>query len=248
MEDLTGIGKVVDSKLAERAYEDVGSSAAKQIGRLAEDSLKAFRLFTAPIQLLASAQDRFERWLEQVRARVPEERQIEAAPEIAGPALLNLRFLDDNNPLSQLYLNLLQLAIDRDNCHKAHPAFLCVIEHLSPDDALLLHLLRHACPLQEHTTAEQRVAEKEHGDPLKRLLSRHVPRIRAWPLAKILTSLDLLSGLRLVESHSERRGAMEFASITLTLFGFYFVEACIGDDFDIESLTQDAESGKDGHR
>ena len=43
MEDLTGFGKVVDSKLAERAYEDVASEPGKEVGEFIGDAFKAFR-------------------------------------------------------------------------------------------------------------------------------------------------------------------------------------------------------------
>jgi len=43
-------------------------------------SLKAFRLFTSPLQLLALGQDRLARFLDRARNKVPEERQIDAHP------------------------------------------------------------------------------------------------------------------------------------------------------------------------
>ena len=88
MEDLTGIGKIVDSEIAKRAYEDAASEPARQVGHLATDALKALRLFTAPIQLLATAQDRFERWLGDLRDSVPEDRAGYPAPGRPGPRQL----------------------------------------------------------------------------------------------------------------------------------------------------------------
>jgi hypothetical protein len=114
----------VDSDLVKRAYEDAGSPIAKQVGKCGEDLAKALRLFTAPIQLLATAQDRFDRWLSKVRNSVPEQYQVEADPQIAGPVLMNLRFMDEDNELRHLYLNLLEAAIDERFRNKAHPGVL----------------------------------------------------------------------------------------------------------------------------
>jgi hypothetical protein len=54
--DLTGIGKVIDSEIAKETYKDAASPAMKEIGGFAQDAVKTFRLFTAPIQLLVSAE------------------------------------------------------------------------------------------------------------------------------------------------------------------------------------------------
>ena len=58
MEDLTGLGKLADSKVVTATYDDLLGKAAKEGGKALEDVVKAFRLFTAPLQLLAVAQDR----------------------------------------------------------------------------------------------------------------------------------------------------------------------------------------------
>lgn len=57
--DFTGLGKVVNSQVANRAYDDALSPAMRQVGGLSEDLLKTFRLFTAPLQLAAAYHDRF---------------------------------------------------------------------------------------------------------------------------------------------------------------------------------------------
>jgi hypothetical protein len=149
MEDLTGLGKVAesvaklgDSKLPNKAYDDLLSAAMKEGGKALVDAVKAFRLFLAPIQLLAAAQDRLAVFCERVRAKVPEDQQQEAAPSIALPVLMDLRFMEDDNPLTELYLNLLARAIDKDRYDEAHPAFVKIIEQLSPDEAMVVYVLR----------------------------------------------------------------------------------------------------------
>ena len=115
------VAKIIDSQVANKAYDDLLADAMKEGGKALADTVKAFRLFTAPIQLLAVAQDRLAVFCDRVRAKVPEDRQQEAAPSIALPILMDLRFMEDENPLTELYLNLLARAIDRERCSEAHP-------------------------------------------------------------------------------------------------------------------------------
>jgi hypothetical protein len=99
MGDVTGLGKAIEGivKLSEsqiviRAYDELLSDAAKEGGATLVDAVKAFRLFTAPIQLLAVAQDRLAKFCDRARSRVPQERQVEAPSSIATPVLLSLRY------------------------------------------------------------------------------------------------------------------------------------------------------------
>ena len=145
MEDVTGVGKVAesmakiaDSQLAIKAYDDLLADAMKEGGKALSDIIKGLRLFTTPLQFLALWQDRLMARLETARAKVPEDRQQEAAPSIALPILMELRFMEDENPLTELYLNLLARAIDKERCSEAHPAFVKIIEQLSPDEAMVM--------------------------------------------------------------------------------------------------------------
>ena len=66
--------------MANKAYDDLAAGPFREGGKALTDLLKTFRLFTAPIQLLAVAQDRLAAFCDRVRAEVPEDRQQEAAP------------------------------------------------------------------------------------------------------------------------------------------------------------------------
>lgn len=75
---------------------------------------------------------------------MPEDRQVPASPSIAGPALRTMLFLEEDNPLAEMFVNLLSKAIDRDAKQRVHPGFVKVLEHLSPDEAVLLTRLRQS--------------------------------------------------------------------------------------------------------
>jgi hypothetical protein len=138
LDDMVGLRKVTDSKLVNKLYDDGVSEAVRQLGEAAGDVVKGLRLFTAPFQLAAEAQDRFRKWLEEARRRVPEERQVPAAPSIAGPALRSMQFLEDESLIAEMFVSLLSKAIDRDAQQRVHPGFVKVLENISPDEAVLL--------------------------------------------------------------------------------------------------------------
>lgn len=133
------LSKILDKGLIQKIYEDGLSSPAKETGEIITDVIKTARLFTAPFQLAAAYQDRFRGWIYRTIRQVPEERRVPASPQIAGPIFEELRYREDGEPLTEMYLNLLAKAIDKDQSRKAHPAFVKVIGQLSPDEALLIN-------------------------------------------------------------------------------------------------------------
>lgn len=234
MEDLPGIGKVLDSKVAQRLYEDAIAPPAKQVGALSGDLLKTFRLFTAPLQYLASYQDRLDAWLEEVRQRVPPERQLEAPANIAGPVLMNLRFEDEHGPLKAMYLNLLTAAIDKDWKNAAHPAYVRIIEQLSPEEAVLLaklyeldrELVVESGP--DATWANLSLAEALGAECEIEADATQIITMLSHLQGLSLTTQHLLTKQQLAEAGYEHIFAAGFAlELTLSKFGHQFCRVCI---------------------
>lgn len=142
MPSIETLGKIADSEIAGKVYDDAASPAVRELGAMATDLLKTMRLFTAPFQLAALAQDRFSGWLDEARSRVPEDKQVEAPPTVAGPALRAMLFMESDNPMADLFVSLLSKAINKDYQAQVHPGFVTVLEQLSPDEALLLTKLQ----------------------------------------------------------------------------------------------------------
>lgn len=142
--DLAGAGEIINSQIAKWTYEDGLSSSVKQVGALTTDTLKALRLFTAPLQLLAAYQDRFEKFCDRVRERVPESEQCEAAPEIARPVMEAFASTSDDSPMMSMFEELMAKAIDQREAKKLSPEFPRIVSSLSPLQALLISRLREA--------------------------------------------------------------------------------------------------------
>jgi hypothetical protein len=136
--DLVGAGQLINSDLAKQAYNDALSPTMKEIGGLSQDFLKTIRLFAAPIQLLASYQDRFRAFCDRVRAKVPEEEQCKAPPEIARPVMEAFASTSDDSPLMSMFEELMAKAIDKRETQKLSPEFAPLIKRLSPLEAMLV--------------------------------------------------------------------------------------------------------------
>jgi hypothetical protein len=57
---------------------------------------------------------------------------------VAGPTLESLRFAGDEPELREMYINLLETAMDKETAEKAHPAFAELIRQMTPDEAKIV--------------------------------------------------------------------------------------------------------------
>jgi hypothetical protein len=92
--------------------------------------------------------ERLEQWL----ASALLQRLAESKPEdiqppqsyVAGQLLLQLQFCSEQEQLREMYANLLASAMLKDTATGVHPAFVQVIQQLTPDEAVILrHIASH---------------------------------------------------------------------------------------------------------
>lgn len=230
-----GIEKLLPAKVIERAYDDVASIPAREASKIAVDLVKTARLLLAPIQLAAAFQDRFERVVERIRSRVPELRQREAPGEVVGPALQQMQYLEEENPLWQMFEELLTCSVDSERISKVHPSFAQLISHLSRDEAVILSRLR---------TGEFKVIDKMHlnrkENRFENLIveTSNMPEAELWQPEQLGVYYSHLDSLSLVEWPVEKQepimdaagvqtGIRRHSTMRLTDFGRLFATACI---------------------
>ncbi len=140
VDEIKAIAEILKTypKAIEKVYEEGASSAVKEIGALATDIGKAFRLVTAPIQYLGSMQDRLAVHLRKLSSEIPKENQVTPPSSMLLPLLEKLKYQGDEELLTELYLELLKRACDKNRVSEAHPAFFNIIGQLSEDEALIL--------------------------------------------------------------------------------------------------------------
>jgi hypothetical protein len=131
----------IDPKVIVAAAEVANKIVPKtlqEVDNLGGDILKTIRLILAPLQLSAAWQDRLSSYIERAIKKVPESRRIMPAESIALPAAERLRFQEESNPITELYINLLARAMDGQRVGEAHPAFVTIISQMAPDELLFL--------------------------------------------------------------------------------------------------------------
>lgn len=234
---LEDIGKVVP--IAE-VYHDVAQPAAREAGEALGNAAKVARFALAPVDYLAAQHQRWKRYLERVAEKVPEERRVEAHPQLAGPVFAGLQYVEETSINAELFLNLLARAIDRERISEAHPAFAHLISQLSPDEALILLLLKqrpfifrqHAVYHQESSTFEPKTTI--HNEfPLDELVfpenfGLYMDHLHSLNLAGIWQDGNqepIMEG-----SPSHQTGVNIKSLITLESFGKMFAQACVPDD------------------
>lgn len=225
----------------DKIYEDTLSPAMKQIGKSLESVAKTSRFLLAPFEYLAMQHDRWERHLKKVSERVENDNLIEGHPQIVIPTLEGLSLTYENTLLSELFINLLTVSIDKTKQKFAHPAFPNIIRQLSHDEAVLLFYLKKKSYyikqqsdyiLEKNMFVDKRIIFEEF--PLEKLdfpesiwmNMNHLNSLGiagTWEVGNQEIIKDEITGKQTgVFTNSERR---------LTDFGNLFVNACIPDKF-----------------
>lgn len=229
-----GLDKLLPAKVVEKAYDDIASPPAKELGKAAVDIVKTARLLLAPFQLAAAFQDRFERAVERIRTRVPEEKQKPPPAEVVGPALRQMQYLDEDNPLWLMFEELLTQAVDVDTMAKVHPSFAQLISQLSRDEAVILYRLRSnefkVVDFLDYDRAQNRFSNRkveQSSLPIESLQHPHQMNLYyshleslslvQWPVEK---QDPIMSG-------GTQVGLRRYSTMSLTEFGQLFVSVCV---------------------
>lgn len=233
---------ILGAETVKKIYEDGLSDSVKETGKISTDLIKGLRLFTAPIQFMGAYQDRLTKHLDKVRNGVPEEKQIEAPNSLSAPILERLKFLEETDYLTELYITLLQKAINKDDINQAHPAFFHIIEQLSPDEAFLLYSISRENILYDYTL-DLKESDYGVGFENQKITYDSIPKSNLKFVEHFdmyishLESLNLLKWIKVNEEpifeHNENEnvkkqsGTFIKTKIYLTKFGELFVKACI---------------------
>jgi hypothetical protein len=139
IEALTALGIV---QLTPKIYEDVLQPAAREVGQNLVPVAKAVKVALAPLRATVWGYDQIEDFLKaKIAARLankPAEEIKCPSTVIAGPVIMGMAFAADEPHLREMYANLLAEAMHAPSAEKAHPAFVQIIQQLSPAEARIL--------------------------------------------------------------------------------------------------------------
>ena len=191
MNELEEIGKLLPIN---DIYKDIAQPTAKQVGGALESTAKVARLLFAPIEYLAAYSERWQRYLERVAQIVPEDRRIEAQSRVVGNVLEELRYVDEQNVIAELFVKLLASSIDSKHVSEVHPAFSRLIAQLNTDEAQIIYRLHQRSFIrQTHSTYD----EQTNTFSNEQLLSDEFPTEELIFPQNYLTYIDHLHGLNL---------------------------------------------------
>lgn len=125
-----------------KAYEDLLQPAAQELGKSLVVVARAVSMALAPVEGAVWGYERIRSWLSvkltEKLAKTNDDAIQPPPMNIAGPILLNLTFSGEIPTLREMYANLLASSMDAKVASTAHPAFVHIIEQLSPDEARIL--------------------------------------------------------------------------------------------------------------
>lgn len=230
----------LDNLPVDKVYDDLASGAFREVGNLAKNTVKAARCILAPIDYLATQQDRFQRYLKRINDKVPEAQQINAHPQISGPVMDNLKYVEECSIITEMFLNLLARAIDKERVNEAHPAFANIIGQLSPDEAKILYYFdKKKYELKQYSTFY----------PSTNTFGPRSTTYNEFPTSKLMYPqnyfmyLDHLHSLNLAGiwqkgnqkptfSGGQQDGVVIKSETNLTTFGELFIKACVPENID----------------
>lgn len=238
-------------------YKDVAQPAARQVGGALESTAKVARLLLAPIEYLAAYEERWQRYLERVAQKVPEDRRIEAPSQVVGPVLEGLRYVNEQDVIAELFVNLLARAIDSKRVSEAHPAFASIISQINTDEAQIIYRLHQRSFIRRTYSALNAQTNTFSGG---QLLSDEFPVEKLIFPENYLTYIDHLHSLNLAgmwqqgnqeyvydEESRQQIGVNINSKAQLTTFGEMFARACVPDQlpdelFEMNNQQQTADT------
>ena len=124
-------------------YKDLASPTAKVLGTTVARAVSAA---LAPIRGTLWVYEGFEESLkkrlinELIKRKVSHKEIIVPDPLVAGPLIESYRFAS-HTALNDVYIKLLASSMTKELAHTAHPAFVRLLQAMTPDEALLLKYL-----------------------------------------------------------------------------------------------------------
>lgn len=136
------LGALATSQLLKEIYNDAASPFMKKVGEALASVVEfGTTAITYPVNLVTQKMkirmaihlDSYKKKLE----KISEEKIAKVDPEIAQPILERFAYVE-NKELSEAFVNLLVCASNKDSVVIAHPAFIHIIDRLSPDEIKIL--------------------------------------------------------------------------------------------------------------
>lgn len=139
--DKTKITTTVVGEVSKDMYKDIAHPIFKEIGSSGESLL---RFVALPFKFLGLTAEQLElkyaTFIKQTLNKVDEKNLVSPKAVIAAPLLDHIKFVFDEDGLTEMFSELLSKAMDTDIEFLVHPAFVEMLKQMSPLDVEFLHL------------------------------------------------------------------------------------------------------------
>lgn len=159
--------------LSKNVYKDVGNPILKEVGDVGAAIMKFVAL---PFKFLGLTADELEKkysvFLKKTINKVPQSECIIPKSVIAAPLLDHVKFIFDEESLSEMFSNLLANAMNTNIEKMVHPAFVEMLKQMSPLDAEFMQLYFNKYDLVEMSELTWKRGEQQKSltiDSLTRL-------------------------------------------------------------------------------
>lgn len=129
------------TEISKEIYSDVAHPALKEVGKIGESIMKMVAL---PFKFLGMTTEQIElkysEFLQKTIKKVSEEKRVIPKAVVAAPLLDHVKFVFNENGLSEMFSNLLANAMDENIEKMVHPAFVEMLKQMSPLDVEFLNI------------------------------------------------------------------------------------------------------------
>lgn len=136
------IKEVLDSKLTENIYNDAAQPTTSAIGKLIGRPFELLNSLFLKTDILIEQRKIVKKEIlkrtEQYLLNVPNDQLVESKLYIAEPIINQLTTIIDEEVISDMFISLLAKSMNAKECDYVHPAYIKILEQMSPLDARLL--------------------------------------------------------------------------------------------------------------
>ncbi|MEQ4666426.1 DUF4393 domain-containing protein [Providencia huaxiensis] len=253
-------GLAIDLVKSVPLNDEAKNKAGDEIGKTLVTLTKAINVALTPVSLTIFGYEKIKDFvnitLKEKLKQVPKENIVPPKGNIVGPALDNLKYLEDTPDellLKNMYANLIANSINKDTKDIIHPAFVDIIKQLDSNDVSLLEALK-AQELIGFITLKEKGINFESGTVthIKYLLNNKLNATVGYNIKNINSCLENLERLKIIiinhgdyfiddTTYNEIRTegtykkfklnlgenlVEEKSSIDITTFGKRFLEVC----------------------
>lgn len=193
----------VAKETAKDVYADAVQPTAKNVGGFF-GTLSGFfnHVVMYPLKKINTKYEQkaiaFEKEMECKYNSIPEQDQVEPQLHIVGPTMESLKYNIMDDDLAELFSNLLVSDMDAKTQNLCTPAFVKVIEQLSPSDAKVFRNIFNECS-QKETLPICTVALYKNGDEKNRIRKEYLPQYLVSTEVDGLSSNDVSKSIQNLE-------------------------------------------------